>query len=175
IEPGARAALAASRRNRLAVIATEGTVQGGAYPRAVAALDAGAVVEQRACALLVALAEEGWTHGPVVDGVLAKYFDGLFAPGGADVLVLGCTHFPVLAEAIRCAVPADVQLVDSAATTAAVVADDLAARGLARTDGSGRVHFLVTDNPARFERTATTFLGGRPAHGAIELVDLTAN
>lgn len=173
IEPGARAAIDATHAKHVAVIATEGTVAGGAYPRAVANIDASVSVEQRACALLVALAEEGWTEGAVVAGALAKYFDGLFGPEGPDVLVLGCTHFPVLANAIRASVPENVQLVDSAATTANVVAADLAQRGLRRADTErGRVHFLVTDNPERFERTAKNFLGITPAHGAIELVDI---
>ena len=173
IEPGARVAIAATRTARIAVIATEGTVKGGAYLRAVAALNANIRVEQRACPLLVALAEEGWTEGAVVDGVLARYFDGLFTmENGPDALVLGCTHFPVLADAIRAAIPESVQLVDSAATTAAVVAEDLAARELLRVGGAGRVHFLVTDNAERFERTAANFLGAKPAHGAVELVDI---
>ncbi|HEX6930002.1 MAG TPA: glutamate racemase [Gammaproteobacteria bacterium] len=172
IEPGARAAHVATRVAHVAVIATEGTVAGGAYPRALAILNQSLRVEQRACPLLVALAEEGWTNGPVVDGVLQRYLDGLFPPDGADVLVLGCTHFPVLADAIRAAVPPSVRLVDSAATTATVVAEDLAARGLRRMQGGSNVHFLVTDNPGRFERTAANFLGAAPAHGAIELVDI---
>lgn len=172
IEPGARAAVAASRKARVAVLATEGTVAGGAYPRAIRALDTEIEVEQRACAMLVALAEEGWTDGPVVEETLRRYFHGLFP--GPDVLLLGCTHFPVLAAAIRAVAPEDVALVDSAATTAAAVRGDLAARGLLRDGGAGRVHFLVTDNPARFERTATIFLGENPAHGEIELVDIQA-
>lgn len=171
IEPGARAALSASRNRKIAVIATEGTVAGGAYPRAIRALDAAARVEQRACPLLVAFAEEGWTEGPVLDGALARYFDGLFR--GVDVLVLGCTHFPTLGDAIRNAIPRDVSVVDSAATTASVVVQDLAARGLQRTAGGGKVHFLVTDNLSRFERMAARFLGEAPAHDEIELVDIS--
>jgi glutamate racemase len=172
IEPGARAAVAATRNRRVAVIATEGTVQGGAYPRAVAAMDAGIAVEQRACSLLVALAEEGWTDGAVAEQTLARYFDGLFP--GPDVLLLGCTHFPVLEDVIRKAAPPDVQLVNSAATTAAVVVEDLERRGLRRAGRStpGRVHYLVTDNVERFERTARRFLGGLPEHDEIELVDI---
>lgn len=170
IEPGARAAVTASANRRIAVIATEGTVAGNAYPQAMRSMANDAVVVQRACPLLVALAEEGWTRGPVVEGVLAKYFDGLFDE--VDVLLLGCTHFPVLADAIRAAVAPGVRLIDSAATTAAVVAADLEARGLRRASGQGTVHYLVTDNLARFERTATAFLGAAPKHDEIELVDL---
>lgn len=170
IEPGARAALAATHTGRIAVVATEGTVAGGAYPRAFRELDPAVAVEQRACSLLVAFAEEGWTDGPVLAGALARYFDGLF--NDVDVLVLGCTHFPALGSAIHAALPNGVRVVDSAATTASVVAADLAERGLQRQGGAGKVLYLVTDNPARFERTATHFLGAAPAHDSIELVDL---
>lgn len=186
IEPGAAAAVAASRNHRIGVIATEGTARGGAYARAVQALQPSASVETRACALLVALAEEGWTEGPVVDATLARYFhdnhNGWM--DDRDVLVLGCTHFPVLRDAIASALPTDVVIVDSAATTARRVADDLAARGLERksatageeggmtAEARGRVRYLVTDNLERFRRTAGLFLGEVPDEDAVELVDL---
>lgn len=173
IEPGARAAVAAAEGRAIAVIATEGTVRGGAYPRAISKLDSRLAVSQQACALLVALAEEGWTEGPVVEGTLRRYFDELFP--GPGVLLLGCTHFPVLEDAIRAAVPAGVVLVNSAATTAAVVADDLERRNLrGASKAAGKVHYLVTDNPERFERTALRFLGDVPPHVEIELVDIGA-
>src|SRR5690606_28399884 len=105
-------------------------------PRAIHALDGSVHVEQRACAMLVALAEEGWTEGAVVQATLARYFDRLFP--GPDVLLLGCTHFPVLVDAIRAAAPDDVALVDSAATTAAAVRSDLAARDLLRSSAGGK-------------------------------------
>lgn len=171
IEPGANAAVSATRNANIAVIATEGTVAGGAYVRAVHERNANVRVEQRACPLLVAFAEEGWTEGEVLAGALARYFDGLFTR--ADVLVLGCTHFPALSVAIHAAIPAHVRVVDSAATTASVVARDLAERGLRREGNPGNVHYLVTDNLARFERTAAHFLGVAPGHDRIELVDLS--
>lgn len=147
-------------------------MRGLAYPRAVARLNPHAQVDQRACALLVALAEEGWIDGPVVNAALACYFADLFP--GPDVLLLGCTHFPVLEAAIRAAIPTDVSVVNSAATTAMVVAEDLQRRGLRRADNmpEGVVHYLVTDNLARFERTAANFLGVAPAPATFELVDL---
>lgn len=181
IEPGAQAAVAASRRHRIGVIATEGTVRGDAYARAVRELRPHTDIESRACALLVALAEEGWTDGPVVEATLARYFhDEGHAENDSwmddrDVLVLGCTHFPVLRDAIAAALPAGVQVVDSAATTATRVATDLKARGLSRpagSEGQPSVRYLVTDNLERFRRTAGLFLGEVPDEGAVELVDL---
>lgn len=178
VEPGAAAAVDASASGRIAVIGTEGTINGGAYARAVMALRPTARVFGRACPLLVALAEEGWTDGVVVEATLARYFQDFFATddslGGPDALVLGCTHFPVLKDAIRAAVPSHVRIVDSAATTARVVADDLRQRDLRRSPGeTSRVHFLVTDNIERFRNTAERFLGSRPAENSIELVDIT--
>ncbi len=174
VEPGAAAAVAASRAGRIAVIGTEGTINGGAYARAVQSLNPAAEVHGKACSMLVALAEEGWTDGTVVEVVLARYFEGFFPDPGPDALVLGCTHFPVLKDAIRNAVPSHVRIVDSAETTARVVAHDLQQRGLRQESGRpGGVHFLVTDNPVRFRNTAERFLGSRPAETNIELVDIT--
>lgn len=176
IEPGATAVVAASRRGRIAVIATEGTVRGGAYLRAILARAPQADVRSAAAPLLVALAEEGWTEGAVVDAVLSRYLDPLFAdPDEApDALVLGCTHFPVFRAAIAAHLGPQVAVVDSAATTATQVAVALAAAGLARPAAAGRgvARFLVTDGPERFARVGGVFLGTAVAADAVELVDL---
>ena len=98
IEPGARAGAAATRNRRIAVIATEGTVKGGAYARAIQRLLSDAVVVQQPCQVFVALAEEGWTDSPVTHAAADRYLAPLFSGASApDTLVLGCTHFPVLA------------------------------------------------------------------------------
>ena len=94
IEPGAEAAVKAAPSGRIAVIATEGTVNGGAYVRAIHARNRAAVVTQQACPLFVALAEEGLTEGPIVELVAKRYLDPLLAGTPPDCLVLGCTHFP---------------------------------------------------------------------------------
>ena len=98
IEPGARAAVAASRSGRIGVIATGGTVLSGAYPRAVASLDSRAEVFARPAPLLVPLAEEGWTEGEVPRLVIDRYMSEL-ASMGVDTVVLGCTHYPCPAAA----------------------------------------------------------------------------
>ena len=100
IEPGAEAAVKAAPSGRIAVIATEGTVNGRAYERAIHARNPAAVVTQQACPLFVALAEEGLTHGPIVELAAKRYLDPLFSGARPECLVLGCTHFPVLKEAI---------------------------------------------------------------------------
>ena len=178
LEPGAAAACRATRSGRIAVIATESTVRGGAYPRAIARRLPSAVVTARACPLFVALAEEGWTDGPIVAAVAHRYLDDLFAgaaPGGApDTLVLGCTHFPVLEPALREVLGPPVTIVDSAATTAAALADVLAQRGLARPPGGpgGAITLLATDGAERFARVGGTFLGRPLEAGQVEIVDL---
>jgi len=173
VEPGARAAIAATRNGRIAVIATEGTVRGGAYVRAIHALKADAQVEQKACPLFVALAEEGWTDGEVPERAAERYLAPLFAGRDApDTLVLGCTHFPLLAGAIARAARG-VRLVDSAETTAAEVAHLLDARGMRRTGERQAAIFLATDAADRFARVGSQFLGHRIEPDQVEIVDLT--
>jgi glutamate racemase len=181
IEPGARAGVAATRNNHIAVIATEGTVKGGAYVRAIHALSGDIDVVQQPCQVFVALAEEGWTDSEVTRTAAERYLGPLFRGASApDTLVLGCTHFPVLAAAIRGVIGTGVAMVDSAATTAAAVADALAAQGMgvaesgahgAPTSGA-RTRFLATDSPERFARVGEIFLGRPIAASDVELVDL---
>jgi glutamate racemase len=177
LEPGAAAACRATRRGRIAVLATESTVRGGAYQAAIARRLPDAVVTARPCPLFVALAEEGWTDGPVVEGVIHRYLDGVFVDGAddshPDTLLLGCTHFPVLAPALAKVLGPEVQIVDSAATTAASLAEVLESRGLARGDPrQGKVTLLATDGPERFARVGAVFLGRPLAAVDVEIVDL---
>jgi glutamate racemase len=178
LEPGAAAACRATRSGRIAVLATESTVRGGAYQAAIARRRPDAIVTARACPLFVALAEEGWTDGPVVEGVIHRYLDDVFAhaaPGTRpDTLLLGCTHFPVLAPALTQVLGPDVAIVDSAATTAVALEGALAARGLARSAAHpvGRVRLLATDGAERFARVGGVFLGRSLAAADVELVDL---
>jgi glutamate racemase len=171
IEPGAQAAVAASRSQRIAVIATEGTITGGAYPAAIRRLSAAAQVTSLACSLFGAMAEEGWTCGAIAESVARRYLEPLFeGPGEVpDTLVLGCTHFPLLAGAIRSALPSSVQLVDSAQVTAAAVAQRWPPPPSARR---GSVRFLATDGAARFARVGGQFLGMPIASDAVEIIDL---
>jgi len=178
IEPGAARAVAMTRTGHVAVIATEGTVRGGTYERALLALRPTLTVTQRACPLFVALAEEGWSDGPIAEAVARRYLEPLFTSpstlesGVPDTLVLGCTHFPALRQPIERIVGAGVAIVDSAVTTAEVVARELASRGLAAAGGIGSVRLLATDGPERFARVGTHFSGEPVAASDVELVDL---
>jgi glutamate racemase len=174
ITPGAEAAVAAAPSGRIAVIATEGTVKGGAYSRAILALNPSAQVIQQACPLFVALSEEGLTEGPIVDLVVRRYLDPIIAANEPrECLVLGCTHFPALRQTIAQIAGPRVALVDSAATTAAAVERLLIERGLTRESSApGALRFLATDAPERFARVGEIFLGKKIPGGAVELVDL---
>jgi len=176
LEPGAAAACQATRTGRIAVLATESTVRGGAYQLAIARQLPGAVVTARACPLFVALAEEGWTDGPIVEGVIHRYLDDVFVAGAddahPDTLVLGCTHFPVLAPALRKVLGDGIAIVDSAATTAEALAGVLGERGLLRAEGPGAVTLLATDGPERFARVGAVFLGQPLSPADVEVVDL---
>ena len=172
IGPGAEAAVAAAPDGPIAVIATEGTVRGGAYRRAIHARAPDIEVLQQPCPLFVPLAEEGMTQGAIAAAVAHHYLDSLLERR-PKCLVLGCTHFPALAEVIGEVTGPDVTLVDSAATTAAAVATQLEAAGLQRrAEGAPSRRFLVTDAPERFVRVGRIFLGTPIDADAIELIDL---
>ena len=185
VQPGAAAASAACKhrdsgnpagRRGVLVLATESTVRGGAYARAIQARDAALPVYSRACPLLVALAEEGRVDDAVVDLILQDYLAGYLAVDQVpQTLLLGCTHFPVFRRALQRLLPSGVVVVDSATTTAAAVAEHLekteppnAAKSQSGTDAS--IQFLATDGVERFARVGRTFFGS--AVTDVRLVDL---
>lgn len=170
IEPGAAAACAATRSGRIAIIATEGTVRVGAYESAIRQLRPDASVLAAACSLFVALAEEGWTEGDILERVAARYLTPLLSAQPApDVLLLGCTHFPVLAATLQRVAGPGITIVDSAATTAAAVRERV---GEATPRAAGRLTLLATDGAARFARVGAAFLGEPIDESSVELIDL---
>ena len=117
----------------------------------------------------------GWFDGPIAEGVVSRYLEPLFEKSPApDCLVLGCTHYPMLAAAIRKVVGPEVHIVDSAATTAEVVKRRLADKGLAHPQAgrTGRIRFFITDDPQRFTRTGSLFLNMTITDSDVRLVDL---
>jgi glutamate racemase len=179
VEPGAAAAIATSRNGRIAVIGTEATVRGGAYQRAIAQRAPEATVSAVACQLLVALAEEGWTDGVVARATAAQYLTPLFGRprlSRPDTLVLGCTHFPMLRTVIGETVGPQVQIVDSAATTARAARELLQGEGLLRPMGdtpASAPQLLATDGVQRFATVGSRFLGKPIAAADVELVDIS--
>jgi glutamate racemase len=164
VEPGVEAALRARPGGRIGVIGTAGTIASGAYQRAIQARTGAPPVVARACPLFVPLAEEGWTEGPIPEAIAERYLGDL--RGRLDVLILGCTHYPLLRTAIQRVVGHEVALVDSGAA----VAEALAVDAGDATEGPAAHRILVTDVPARFEEVVARFLGACPE--AVEQVDL---
>ena len=160
IGPGAQAAVRATRSGKIAVIGTPGTIASRAYQTALEAAAPGLEVHAKACPLFVPLAEEGWTQGDVPRLVARDYLGGSLLEGGVDTLVLGCTHYPLLAPVIREVVGPQVTLVDSAHATAERVDARLEQKSRLRdaTTAPDR-HDLVTDTPARFLEVGARFLG----------------
>ena len=174
VEPGAEAAAAVSKNKKVVVVGTEATVSSHAYRRALEAR--GLETREKACPLLVPLVEEGWVEHPVTDQVAETYLAEAFADGfhDADALVLGCTHYPLLKTVLRKAAPDHVSIVDSAESTARVVAERLkgfaiSAEGEERRR-TPRLKFFATDSVEKFRRLGERFLG-QPIED-VEHVDL---
>lgn len=167
IEPGARQAAAASR-GRVGVIGTEATVRSDAYGRALRRLRADLEVVSTPCPLFVPLVEEGWLEDPVTEAVARRYLEPLLA-AGVDTVLLGCTHYPLLAPLLARVAGAEVELVDAASAVAEEVAHELERLGLLARERSGEDHFCVTDASERVERIAREFLARSVV---LELVDV---
>ena len=174
VVPGAQACCNTSKNKSVGVIATESTVNNRAYHNAIKAIAPEMQVTAQACSLFVALAEEGWHQGELVEQIVSKCLKPLVdtAPN-IDTLVLGCTHFPVLKEPISRVLGDDIRLVDSAETTAVAVAEELIEHALLNPQSSaGNEHYLVTDGPERFSRVARQFMDRDIELNQIELVDI---
>jgi glutamate racemase len=189
VEPGAAMAAEVSKNRAAIVIATEATVSSHAYRNALQ--EHGLEAYEKACPLFVPLVEEGWIEHPVTEQVARIYLGEATAqaPNGADVLVLACTHYPLIARLLRRIVPEQVQIVDSAESTARVVKKMIEGLGcppersepkgersrrppmVAATSAQHRTfRFYVTDSTEKFKRLATRFLGRQVDN--VEHVDL---
>ena len=167
VEPGARAAVASTRNGSIGVIGTFGTINSGAYERAIRALTPGATITTRACPLLVPLVEEGWLDTEATRLIAREYLSPLIG-ARIDTLVLGCTHYPLLKPLLTEVLGDRVRLIDSAEETAKETARLLEERGLRAPDGVPPTHqFLASDAPQQFLQLGRRFLGT-----AIDRVDL---
>jgi len=168
IEPGARRAAAASA-GRVGVIATESTVRSEAYRKALLRERPELEVFTEAAPLLVPLVEEGWHDDPITEEVARRYLAPLLERE-IDTLVLGCTHYPLLAEVVRTIVGPDVTLVDSAEAVTAEMEQVLSEANLLASEETPEVHLCLTDGSERFPRIAEQILG--PGERAVELVEV---
>jgi len=163
VEPGAETAAATTKNRKIVVVGTEATVSSHAYQKAIERR--GLQAREKACPLLVPLVEEGWVEHPVTEQVARIYLAEAFTDGfqDADVLVLGCTHYPLLKPLLRRVAPAHVSIVDSAESTARAVAGQL--RDLVPTAhaderrSAPRLQFFATDSTEKFRRLGERFLG----------------
>jgi glutamate racemase len=192
VEPGARAAVKATRNRKVGVIATPGTVESGAYSNAVRALDAGVTVFSVAAPKFVDIVEQGMHMGPgSIEDLFAESSDVFVRPSfyeiardyldplkrsGVDTLVLGCTHFPLLAPAIGQVMGPKVRIISSAAETAREVAATLAAKREAADSGNvARHRFFTTGDPEEFARLGSRVLGSKIAKAQhVELSEIEA-
>ena len=160
VEPGARRAQAACKSGKVVVIGTEATISSHAYHKALAGIHIES--REKACPLLVPLVEEGWVEHPVTEQVARIYLQEAFSDrfSSADVLLLGCTHYPLIKLLLQRVVPSGVTLVDSAESTALAVKDVLLTQTTDRARNSaGEVRFFVTDSIEKFRRLGMRFLG----------------
>ncbi len=172
IEPGSRAAVEIAGNATIGVIATEATVQSHAYAHAIAVMNPGSEVIERACPLFVSLAEEGWANSDVARIVAQDYLSE-FRTTSIGALVLGCTHYPILRDVISETVGTKVNLIDSGAATARDVEALLENSHLTHDEPLGLYqerrlcddldHFYVTDAAERFAKVAERFLGSAPS------------
>jgi glutamate racemase len=172
IDPGARAAVTLAARKKIAIIATEATIQSGAYASAIATIDPRIDVIERACPLFVPLAEEGWAESEVARKVAEEYLDDL-RNNDIGALVLGCTHYPILRGVIGQIIGKEVVLIDSGEAAAREVqtlleSSELSSLHFERASRERRLcddldHFYVTDAAERFARVAERFLGTAPS------------
>ncbi|MBV8774400.1 MAG: glutamate racemase [Deltaproteobacteria bacterium] len=160
IEPGATAAVKASRNGKIGVIGTEATIASGAYTRAIQMLWPRAEIYTRGCPLLVPLVEEGWIENEIAERTVAFYLESL-KQSGIDTLLLGCTHYPLLRGLFERVLGAGVTIVDSAGATAAAVRKRLRQLRLIHLRGNGSQSFFVTETPERFVRVGRHFIGDR--------------
>lgn len=158
IEPGAAAAVRVADGRPIAVLGTEATITSGAYLAAIRRLRADAIVEQRACPLFVPLVEEGRSADDEIVRLTARgYLSGL---SGVGACVLGCTHYPLLRDAIASALGESVSIIDSGSEAALAVRERLTASGeLSAATRTGTLRCFVSDNPTRFRAVGSRFLG----------------
>ena len=169
VEPGSRAAVAASKNRKVGVIGTSGTIRSGSYERTIRRLAPDIQVFSSPCPLFVPLAEEGLADHKAT-WLIAEDYLAPFKKQGVDALVLGCTHYPLLKKAIGGVMGSSVRLVDSAEETAREVKEALTRLNLLRPDGHPQPEYYVSDTPDKFVEISQRFLGDKISRA--ELVDI---
>jgi glutamate racemase len=159
IEPGAKAAVAATNNKKIGIIGTEATIRSNSYAKAIKDIDNSIDVFGVACPLFVPLVEEGWTDGKIAEMTAEKYLQEI-KHNDIDTLVLGCTHYPLLKGILSQVMGGNVNLIDSAIETAREIKTVLQNLSLLNPSGESIVReFYVTDSPEKFKTFGERFLG----------------
>ncbi|MBE6420946.1 MAG: glutamate racemase [Elusimicrobiaceae bacterium] len=162
IEPGAAKAAQSTQNNKVAVLGTQGTIKSKAYEHALAKSSPAIKVTGQACPLFVPLVEENWGKKPAAELIAREYLKGV-EKSGADTVILGCTHYPVLKSLIAKILGKKVKLVDSAQTLAQTAQQFLAAHQCAEIKGKGKLTVYASDDPQKFKQQAAILLGEKPS------------
>ena len=164
IEPGAKSAIENTKSGKIGVIGTYATINNKAYSKELLKLDSKLEVYEKACPLFVPLAEEGMINHPATKLIAEEYLLEL-REHDIDTLILGCTHYPILAEVIQEVVGDNVRLIDSGTAASSIVENYLHGRGIRNESHQiGRSEFYVSDLPAKFQNIADAFLGRHVEH-----------
>ena len=159
IEPGAQAAVDATRNFKIGIIGTEGTIKSRAFEEVLRKIDKNVKVFSRACPLFVPLVEEGWLDEPETSQIAEKYLSPM-KDEGIDTLILGCTHYPLLKELLSRIMGQEISLIDTAEATAKAVERKLREKNLLRKGSRKAVYkFFVSDDPEKFLQLGRRFLG----------------
>ena len=161
IEPGARGAAKATKKMKVGVIGTRATISSGVYESEIEKINPKIKITSLACPLFVPLVEEGWLKEDVTLEVARRYL-GPLKRKNIDVVVLGCTHYPLLKSAIRRILGKGVRLIDSATQTARAVKKVIHEKNIYnRRKSKGNYIFYVSDEPRLFEKIGSRFLGSK--------------
>ena len=172
VEPSCRRAVAVTRNKRVGLIATAASVRSGAYERTIAGLDRDVTVISKACPLFVPLVENGrFRPGDTVIETVAREYLAPLRDTGIDTLIMGCTHYPLLAEVIAGVMGSGVTLIDSGASAARALRQTLSDKGILAQRASGTLTLYASDQPQDFGALAPQFLR-RPLEGAVLPVDI---
>lgn len=168
VEPSAEAAVKTAKNGKIAVIGTAATIRSGAFERALKALAPSLEITTQACPLFVPLVESGFTAPDCeITRLACEHYLSPIKESGADTLILGCTHYPIIAPIIEKVLPG-VTLISSGAEAA-----KKAVALLGRKEGSGSARYYVSDDPALFTASASLFLG-EELTGKVEKIDIGA-
>lgn len=169
VEPGSRSALKKTKKGRIGVIATPGTIASGIYSKVIQSINPDVKIFPKSCPLFVSLVEEGWWDNEITRMVVNEYLSELKREN-IDTLVLGCTHYPLLSEAIRKVIGDDVVQVSSAEELALALQELLRETGLTAGQGEAHYRFYTSDSVDRFKELGKLILG--EAIDNVERIDL---